>query len=192
MRIGLVSDTHAEDDLASMPPEIADTFAARGVQLILHLGDIYSLRVLDVLERVAPVVAVRDFTEPRGEDPRLAHTTRVLDVGGKWIAMVHDLGWPGPRIVADTTLRFPDQPPLPEVLRRKFGRAVDIVAFGHTHEELVETHMGVWFINPGSPTRPGGRHRRGELGTVGIVDISTRGAVSAGIVKLRGRSGAWR
>jgi putative phosphoesterase len=188
MLIGLVSDTHVLDDLVGMPPEITDAFSARRVGLILHMGDVYSTRVLDVLEAVAPVVAVRDFTERASSDPRLAVTTRVVDVAGKSIGVVHDIGWPGPRIVADRTLELPAEPPLPEVLERKFGRSVDIVAFGHTHEELIAVREGVWFVNPGSPTRPGLRHRTGDLGTIGILEISGDGEVRAEIVKLHRRA----
>ena len=185
MRIGLVSDTHVQDDLIGMPPEIAATFLRHRVELILHLGDVNSPRVLDVLEAVAPVAAVRDFTEPITGDPRLATTTRVVEAGGKRIALVHDIGWPGPRIVADRTIQFPADQTMPEMLERKFGQIVDIVAFGHTHEELVAVHEGVWFVNPGSPTRPGTRHRRGELGTVAIMELHSTRGVRAEIVKLQ-------
>ncbi|MGO9058450.1 MAG: metallophosphoesterase family protein [Candidatus Binataceae bacterium] len=29
---------------------------------------------------------------------------------------------------------------------------MDIVVFGYTHEAMVETHQGVLFVNPGSPS----------------------------------------
>lgn len=183
MRIGLISDTHVRDDLVGMPPEIVHVFKEYGVELILHLGDIESARVLDVLEEAAPVLAVRDGTELISNDPRLAHTRRVVQVAGKRIGMVHDIGWPGPRIIADRDLKFPPEP-LPEVLERKFGQMVDVVAFGHTHEELIAVHQGVLFVNPGSPTYPGIRHKLGALGTIGIMDIHPNGQVTAEIVEL--------
>jgi predicted phosphodiesterase len=40
------------------------------------------------------------------------------------------------------------------------------------------------FINPGSTTRPGLRHPRGDLGTFALLDIKN-GVVSAEIKKLR-------
>lgn len=184
MLIGLISDTHMQDDLKGMPPEIVQTFKQHRVELILHLGDINSARVLDVLEEAAPVVAVRDFTELPSSDPRLSEIRRVITVSGKSIAMVHDIGWPGPRIEAHTDLKFPIEP-LPEVLERKFGRLVDIVAFGHTHEELIQWHEGIFFINPGSAIYPGSRHRRGELGTVALMNLEVDGLVTAEIVKLK-------
>jgi putative phosphoesterase len=183
MRLGLISDTHVDDDLEGMPPEIVYTFRELSVELILHLGDIHSSRVLDVLEEAAPVIAVRDYKEMPTLDPRMSEVRRVISVAGKSIAMVHDIGWPGPRIEAHTELEFPREP-LTEVLERKFGRTADIVAFGHTHEELIHWHEGVFFINPGSACYPGSRHRRGELGTVAIMDIHDDGEMTAEIVKL--------
>ena len=183
MRVGLVSDTHVQDDLKGMPPEICEVFRRYGVELILHAGDIDSPRVLDVLEQVAPVLAVRDFTEPSRGDPRLEETYRVTEVEGKKIGLVHDISWPGARVNADDGLQFPDMP-LTEVLTSKFGQAVDIVVYGHTHEELVLIRDGVWFVNPGSTAAPGLRHRLGELGTIGILEISPEGSISVEIVKL--------
>ncbi len=187
VRIGLISDTHVRDDLVGMPSEILQAFEKYEVELILHLGDIESPRVLDVLEKIAPVFAVRDSTELPSTDPRLAHTRRVIQVADKRIGMVHDIGWPGPRIIADKDLKFPIEP-FPEVLEQKFGQVVDVVAFGHTHEELIAMHQGVLFVNPGSPTYPGTRHRLGALGTIAILDIQVNGQVTAEIVDLAGLS----
>ena len=46
-----------------------------------------------------------------------------------------------------------------------------MVLFGDTHEELVCRWDGALMVNPGSPTYPGKRHRRGALGTVGLMEI---------------------
>ncbi len=182
MRIGLVSDTHIQGDARDMPHQIMDAF--RGVDLILHMGDIYSISVLDRLELVAPVLAVRGYPDTLApEDQRLASPTRVMELAGKAIGMVHDLGWPGPRVEAGITLRFPPMP-TSELLTLKFGQMLDIVAFGDTHEELIEVHDGVLFINPGSPTIPGMRHAWDDLGTVGILEIAG-GTVRSEIVQLQ-------
>ena len=184
MRIGLISDTHIGDDLAGFIQEIPDAFYRNNVETILHLGDINSNRVLDALEEICPVVAVRDFTEPKPSDPRLSETVRVIHLAGKKIAMVHDIGWPGPRIVADVELVLPDGISLEEVLIRKFGYLVDIVAFGHTHQELIAIRENVLFINPGSPNHSHSSNRKGNLGTLGIIDISSGGSISSEIIDL--------
>ncbi|MBI4307426.1 MAG: metallophosphoesterase family protein [Chloroflexi bacterium] len=182
MRIGVIADTHIQSPGERMPDAVLRIF--RGVELILHCGDIYHISCLDQLETLAPVFAVRGYPDPRVPDPRLAEPTRIVEAGGLRIGMVHDIGWPGPRIKADQTLELPDDEPVPDVLRRKFGGPVHIVAFGDTHEELVETHSGILFVNPGSPTYPGVRHPLGDLGTVAILEVVS-GQAHAEIVKLR-------
>jgi hypothetical protein len=171
MRIGIVADTHIAGDGRSLPLEVLRAF--RGVDLILHCGDLECLGVLDYLETVAPVLAVRGYEDPREPGHRLADSTRVVSVGGLHIGMVHDIRWPGPPIALGSsreTLLFPPGP-LKALLTKKFGRPVDIVAFGDTHKELIALYDGVLFINPGSPTCPGPRYKGDELGTVAILEI---------------------
>ena len=99
--------------------------------------------------------------------------------------MVHDIQWPAPPIPTTpdgTGLVYPDDG-LAELLTRKFGEPVDVVAFGDTHEELVEWRDGVLFVNPGSPTYPGRRHVPGTLGTVALMHIDN-GSVDARIVDI--------
>jgi predicted phosphodiesterase len=43
------------------------------------------------------------------------------------------------------------------------------VVFGYTHEAMVETHQGVLFVNPGSPSLVKQSRR---LGTVAILEIT--------------------
>ncbi len=52
-----------------------------------------------------------------------------------------------------------------------------------THEELVMDWDGVLIMNPGSPTYPGRRHKRGVLGTIGMLEIDGEDA-TARIVNL--------
>lgn len=182
-QIGLISDTHLRNPQSSLPQVILDAF--RGVDLILHCGDIEHLRALDELEQVAPVLAVRGYPDPREPGERLAEVTRVVKVEGLFIGMIHDIGWPGPPIRFVRTLEIPATPPLQELLRLKFGQRVDLVAFGDTHEEFIGLYEGVLFVNPGSATCPGIRHPEGELGTVAILDVRN-GVVSAEIKKLPG------
>jgi putative phosphoesterase len=55
-RIGLISDTHMPQRCAALPDAVFD--ALKGVDLILHAGDVGELWVLDHLSTIAPVVAV--------------------------------------------------------------------------------------------------------------------------------------
>ena len=184
MKIGLISDTHSAGSGRDLPGPVLDALA--GVDLVLHCGDLECLGVLDYLESVAPVLAVRGYEDPREDGGRLADTTRVVHAGGVSIGMVHDIQWPGPKIATTpdgTGLARPEGRDVRELLRRKFGEPVDVVAFGDTHEELVCWWDGVLLINPGSPTYPGRRHRRRTLGTVGILQIKD-GAVEPRLIDL--------
>src|SRR5439155_4867199 len=83
MLIGLIADTHGYLD-PRVPPVL------KGVDLILHAGDIGAEGVLAALERVAPVTAVAG-----NNDGQLAHLglpLRVeLDLNGVNVHLVHRL-----------------------------------------------------------------------------------------------------
>ena len=171
MKIGLISDTHSAGSGRDLPGEVLH--ALQGVDLILHCGDLECLGVLDYLETVAPVLAVRGYEDPVEKGDRLAYATRVVHAGAIAIGMIHDIQWPGPRIATTSDgagLILPEGQAA-EILRRKFGQPVDVVLFGDTHEELICRWDGVLMVNPGSPTYPGKRHRRGALGTIALLEI---------------------
>ena len=169
--IGVISDTHSAGSGRDLPAKILD--ALRGVDMILHCGDLECLGVLDYLEEVAPLLAVRGYEDPLEDGDRLAMTTRVVKVEGVSIGMIHDIQWPGPKIPTSPDgfeLALPEGNGR-EILARKFKEPVDVVLFGDTHEELVMDWDGVLIMNPGSPTYPGKRHKRGSLGTIGILQV---------------------
>lgn len=171
-RIGLISDTHSAGSGRDLPNPVMD--ALEGVDLILHCGDLECLGVLDYLETIAPVLAVRGYEDPRERGDRLADATRVVDAGGLAIGMIHDIQWPGPKIATsgDGTELVLAEGKAAELLVAKFGRRVDVVLFGDTHEELICRWDEALVINPGSPTYPGRRHKRGTLGTIGVLEVS--------------------
>lgn len=178
MRIGLISDTHLHDPAEALDPSVGRAFA--GVDLILHLGDIYGTFVLDRLEAIAPVMGIRAYQDP--EDARL-RKQRVETIGGLRVAMIHNLGFPETEIDVDRDLTFPAGHAVRDVLAKRFGEPVDVVAFGDTHEEIAAEREGVLLVNPGSPTYPGIRHPLGSLGTVAILEV-TAGHAAARIVRL--------
>ena len=159
MRVGLLADTHIPEAEKKLPPELIEAF--RGVDLILHAGDIYVPSVLDDLERIAPVLAARGDDE-YGDvlfDERVKEK-HVLKLEGQTVWLVHIR--PGylmsPWWQSGLTLgQDNDDKP-------------DIVVFGHEHLKVVQNFNGILFINPGSPTFL--NYQRG-LGTVGILDINS-------------------
>ena len=146
MAIGLISDTH--DDIAPWPdvlPKVVKAFD--GVELILHCGDLTTLQVLDDLANIAPVVAVRSPADPDPQPPRLIDGPYVLEVGGVLTGLINSLGEQDPD--------------------RLFGRSVNVIVHGGTHEARVEIRGGVLLVNPGSPTLAN------EV-TVGVLDTRSR------------------
>ncbi|MFQ6029493.1 MAG: metallophosphoesterase family protein [Dehalococcoidia bacterium] len=184
MKIGVISDTHMAGTGRSLPDAVMQSL--QGVELILHCGDLECLGVLDYLETVAPVLAVRGYEDPVEPGDRLADSTRVVSVAEVQIGMVHDIQWPTPRVGTSpdgTGLVFPSGRSR-DIFAKKFGQPVDVVVFGDTHEELVCHYDGTLIVNPGSPTYPGRRHLPGNLGTLAILEID-RGAVGVRIIDLR-------
>ena len=67
MRIGILSDTHG-----LLRPQVLP--ALKGVDRILHLGDVGKLSILKELETIAPVTAIRgnvDREGPCANSPKL-------------------------------------------------------------------------------------------------------------------------
>ncbi len=126
--IGIISDTHGQFD-----PKIPRLF--KGVSHILHAGDIGALRVLQQLERIAPVTAVLGNVDEGNVLPGVEEE-RTLQLCGLSIFMVHILGNPQR---------------LTRALQQKIdhGRP-DVVVFGHSHKPLLEKHGSVLYFNPGS------------------------------------------
>jgi len=123
--IGVISDTHGR--IAS-----GITNAFKGVDLIIHAGDIGEKAVLDKLSKIAPVEAVRgnmDF----GKWTRRLPETEVIEIGQIVLYVLHIAN----RLDADPV---------------KTG--FKAVISGHTHRPDVYEKNGVMFINPGSASYP--------------------------------------
>jgi len=174
MLIGLLSDTHVHSyghrvslstlTTTELPPQVKEAF--RGVDLILHAGDIYNLPVLDELETLAPVLAVEGDDDPfdTTRDERVKPVHRIT-VDGVTIWMSH--------------YRQPIE---------NFGATTpDIIVYGHTHCSELSEENGIILINPGSPTFPDYNYR---LGTVGFISIHS-GKAEARIVQLEGSIGGF-
>lgn len=133
-RIGVVSDTHVPDRQKAIPEAILQ--GLRGVDLIIHAGDLTSLAVLDVLGRIAPVRAVSGNMDPAEVRERLEKTA-VIQVAGRTIGVMHGQGSPG-----DT-----------EALARQSFPEADVVVFGHTHRSFLEYRGHALIFNPGPAVR---------------------------------------
>jgi putative phosphoesterase len=165
-KIGLLADTHCHQPGAGdLPGAVLDVF--RGVDVVVHLGDMGEADVLDRLSTVADVVATRGRDDPP-EDPRIAPFARVIEGGGLVVGALFDLAIAGLASSEGDHLGFAALSP--EQLARVFGQRVDVVTFGATHRELVAFHQGILLVNPGSATLPA-RPRVGTMGTVAVLEL---------------------
>ena len=119
--IGLVSDTHS----LTWPHVLA---ALKGVELIIHAGDVGRLSVLQRLEEIAPVIAVRDTGFPGDSEMDLPES-RTLDIGGVRIHVIHRLQ---------------------ELAIDPVTAGIRVVVHGHTHRASVREADGVLYVNPGN------------------------------------------
>jgi len=121
MRIGVISDTHG-----LLRPQALD--ALRGVDHILHAGDVGDIEILDALRGIAPVTAIRGNVDTNGPCASLP-PTEAIELGGKLFYMIHSL--------QDLDLK----PELAEIA---------CVVSGHSHQPEIREHPGVLYLNPGS------------------------------------------
>ena len=119
--VGVISDTHG-----LLRPEALT--ALRGVDVILHAGDVGSPDVLERLAAVAPVTAVRGNND-RGAWARKLPVAQAVDIDGVRIYLLHDLG---------------------ELELDPRAAGVAAVVAGHSHQPRQEERDGVLYFNPGS------------------------------------------
>jgi putative phosphoesterase len=149
MLIGVISDTHG-----LLRPE---AFAAlKGVEHILHAGDVGDVAILDALRKIAPVTAIRGNVDTHGACARLP-ATDVVELGGKLFYLVHS--------VHDLDID-------PAVA------GVAMVVSGHSHKASVSVKGDVVFFNPGSA----GPRRFSLPVTVGFVTVED--GVEASVMEL--------
>jgi hypothetical protein len=175
MRIGLISDTHIPVAAKELWPQVYE--ALRGVDLIMHGGDLMIPDVIDWLEEIAPVMAVQGNGDYLGwersiapQDPRLSEA-KVLAVDSLRIGLVHDL-------------QMPDAPPLRTLegqMKHYFGGPVNVIVRGSTHAAEITSVRGVLIVNPGSTAFP--NHQSARLGTVGFLEVEG-GRVRPSILQL--------
>jgi hypothetical protein len=152
LKLAVISDTHG-----LLRPEVLPKL--KGVDGILHLGDIGDAKVLDALREIAPVTAVRGNIDRSGSCSRLPETD-VLLVEDRYLYLLHDI----------ETLHL-------DPAAAKFAA----VLYGHSHQAEIRRHKGVLYFNPGSC----GPRRFNLKVTMGYLHVSAGGAVEAEIVTLQ-------
>jgi putative phosphoesterase len=150
-KIGIISDTHG-----MLTRHALD--ALGGVDHILHAGDIGAPEVLQLLNTIAPVHAVRGNMDG-GAWCRDLPLTDMVELDATTFYLLHDLN----TLDLDPTVA-----------------GVQVVIHGHTHLTANKTHAGVLYFNPGSASRPG---RPGGPLTMGILELN-QGRIDSRIIAL--------
>lgn len=119
--VGVISDTHG-----LLRPEVLKIF--KGVDLILHAGDIGDPDVLEKLRSLADVVAVRGNND-RDAWAKKIPESRVVEIEQARIYLLHDLK---------------------EMTLAPSASGFQAVISGHSHKPSIQERDGVLFINPGS------------------------------------------
>ena len=148
--VGVIADTHGV-----LRPQARGALA--GCELIIHAGDVGNLQVIQELESLAPVVAVRgnvDVQPWAGDFPE----SRMVEIGGVRLYVLHDLE----RLDLDPA---------------QAGMAA--VVSGHTHHAMIEERGGVLYVNPGSA----GPRRFHHPLSVALLRVAP-GSVSAELVEF--------
>ena len=128
MKLGLISDTHGFLD-----PKLTRIF--RGVDHILHAGDIGPDHLIAQLEAIAPVTAVLGNNDNSPCFP----LTKVVAIDELKLLVHH--------IVSPRALTG-------ELKERISREQPDVVVFGHSHKQFCERIDGVLFVNPGYAGKP--------------------------------------
>jgi uncharacterized protein len=121
MLIGVISDTHG----LLRPEAVA---ALRGVDHILHAGDVGDATILNELRALAPVTAIRGNIDRSGLCAKLP-AIEIVELAGQSLYMLHDL------------LSLDLDP---------VAAGISAVVSGHSHQPKVEWRKSVLYFNPGS------------------------------------------
>ena len=121
MLVGLISDTHN-----LLRPEAAA--ALKGVDQILHAGDIGDESILESLNKIAPTTAVRGNVDTAPWAKQLPET-ELIELEGASFYIIHDLS---------------------KLDLKPEAAGIAAVIYGHSHQPKIEEKKGVLYINPGS------------------------------------------
>lgn len=148
-KIGVISDTHIPTRAKVLPEKVFKLL--NGVDLILHAGDIESISVLKLLEKIAPVIAVHGNMDPPSLRTLLPRNL-IIEINNFKFGLIHGSGAP-----FGITTR----------IKNEFTKRVDCIIFGHTHKPLIEKINDILFFNPGSPTD----QIFSSINTIGIITL---------------------
>src|SRR5215475_1311152 len=120
-QVGLISDTHG-----LLRPEALK--ALQGSELILHAGDVGKPEILEELEKIAPVIAIRGNVDTAPWCSKLKET-ELVETDVVTFYLIHNIA---------------------QLDLNPAAAGIHIVLFGHSHQPAQYKKDGVLYINPGS------------------------------------------
>lgn len=158
MLIAVVSYTHRMSKYIKLAKE-----AVKKADILIHLGD--NIEDVEMLEKGfdGKVYAVAGNCDYSSKYPKEG----ILEVNGKKIFFTHgDL--------------YGVKSSINNIYYRGKELEVDVVLFGHTHQQIVEKEQGIILMNPGSISLPRFKGR-----CVGFINIDDNGDIDAYLRELK-------
>ncbi|TFH22207.1 metallophosphoesterase [Candidatus Bathyarchaeota archaeon] len=136
--VGVISDTHVPKRARCIPKRVFEIF--QGVDYIIHAGDLVELAMMDELEQIAPVLAVRGNSDGLDVAKALPKFDSLKFFDWK-IGVIHD----------QNNLDRLDS--MSEIAK---ANGFNVFVYGHTHIANILREGKILYVNPGSPTDPAG------------------------------------
>ena len=137
--MGIISDTHG-----LLQPAVIEAF--KETDLIIHAGDVGELKILEDLQAIAPVKAVKGNMDMEAW-ARTLPETKLIKLGSVLLYVIHDV------------YRIDIKPAKANI---------SAVIHGHTHKpSSIKDQHGVLFLNPGSASHP----RFNSLASVALIHV---------------------
>lgn len=148
--IGLISDTHG-----LLRPEAIK--ALESSDIIIHAGDIGKEGIIEELEKIAPVFAIRGNIDKAAWASKYPET-EVVEYEGLFLYVLHDLN---------------------ELDLDPQAAGFHVVISGHSHKSKISHKDDVFYINPGSA----GRRRFSLPITLALLHVE-KGSIRSEILDL--------
>jgi hypothetical protein len=130
IKLGIISDTRL-DDCQALPVKIFEAFA--GVDTIIHAGNICKESVLESLDKIAPVKAVRGPLDDPADFTRDLPESKILIFGDYTVGVFNEV--PSDDVIAEN--------------------GINILIHGNTCVPKIDESKSVRLsLDPGSPTFP--------------------------------------
>ena len=158
MLVAVISDTHRMSKYINLAKELI-----KDADILIHLGD--NIEDVELLEQgfKGEVYAVAGNCDYSRKYPK----ENIVEISGRKIFFTHgDL--------------YGVKSSINNIYYRGKELEVDIVLFGHTHQQLIEEEGSLILMNPGSVSLPKSKGR-----CVGFIDIDDTGKIDTYLREIR-------